>query len=80
MSYVAASFSRFYDWMRVDAHDPIGNGVYIQARTGSLPYNNWNPGEPSFIGQCVYMAIGPNTWDDTPCNIDVPFVCEYNII
>ena len=69
------------DWLWVDAYDPNGDNVYTQSRTGLLlPYDNWGTGEPNGRGQCGYINMYYATWDDTPCSVVVPIICEYDII
>ena len=66
-------------WYLVDAYDPEGNSQYIQTRTGlPLPYANWGPGEPSSrADKCVYSV---NAWNDKPCEVNCPVVCEYDFV
>ena len=68
-------------WMRVDAHDPTGNRVYIQSRTGlPLPYADWRTGEPNGNNQCVYIDTGSTGWNDELCSKLIPIICEYDVL
>ena len=70
-------------WLWVDAHDPDGDGVYNQSRTGmALPFNNWNAGEPNNwnVEQCGYMNTENSRWNNAQCWYDVPIICEYDIV
>ena len=74
-------FIRSIEWVRVEAHDPDGMRQYTQDRTGSLPYANWFPGEPSTPSECGYIAIiYGGQWNDVDCDRIIPIVCEYDII
>ena len=71
------------NWLWVDAHDPEGDGIYSESRTGSrLSYQNWRPQEPNSltIEKCAYMDTHSTGWNNTPCNNIVPIVCEYDLI
>ena len=72
-----------WGWVWVDAHDPDGDGVYIQSRTGlALPFENWKAGEPNNLSveKCGYLATEYLSWNNVRCGDDVPIVCEYDIV
>ena len=69
-------------WLWVDAHDPDGDGVYSQSRTGMvLPFNNWSRGEPNNLNveKCGYMNTQSSAWNNGQCWLNVPIICEYDI-
>ena len=70
-------------WFWVDAHDPDGDGIYTESRTGSpLSFSNWRPGEPnSFTSEkCVYMGTLSKGWNNNQCKETVPILCEHTLI
>ena len=76
--FLAIMVSVDIGWVWVDAHDPDGDGVYSQSRTGMvLPFDNWKAGEPNNLGveQCGYMLTRTLGWNNGQCWLDIPIIC-----
>lgn len=61
----------------IGLHDENGNGnfTWVDGRTPN--YTNWEPGEPSNIGQNRYVELQPDgQWKTTPGNNGKEFICE----
>jgi len=71
---------RGFAWCWTGLHDQNGEGNFkwigLQANAG---YRNFAHGEPNNSDgseDCVYIDRDRGTWNDNPCNITPPTICE----
>jgi len=60
-------------WIGFD--DNATEGSFIWVDGSPVTYTNWNWGEPNNAGIENCATIG-GTWNDLPCSVSRPFVCE----
>ena len=65
-----------YFWIGIN--DLAAEGTFQYATGGDLVYTNWNAGEPNNSGDedCVEFYNGLTAWNDRPCNVKWPSICE----
>jgi Lectin C-type domain/Putative metal-binding motif len=59
--------------------DAAARGTFQWVDGGELSFAAWLPGEPNDAGadeDCAEMEQGAGGWNDVPCSMTRPFVCE----
>ena len=67
--------SNNYFWIGIN--DLVTEGTFQYATGGDLVYTNWQSGEPNNSGgeDCVETHF-QTEWNDRPCNVQFPSICE----
>ncbi|XP_062598569.1 C-type lectin domain family 4 member M-like [Saccostrea cucullata] len=70
-----------YAWIGLT--DILSEGRFVFISTGSKPtYTNWHKNEPNNAGKvehCVEKYRTGLKWNDRPCDVKRPFVCELSL-
>ena len=73
--------SNNFFWIGI--HDLSIEGTFQYATGGDLVYTSWKYGQPDNGGlngggneDCVEFYDGTTTWNDRPCNVKRPSICE----